>query len=277
MAGPPPSLGALAASMLFVGVLAAPPTTASDQSTTGVLVTPVTPGPNTYVDSPKVTEPGQTAVPLGVQLGNRTAVPAIVQVTIGGWCWDSASKKINFSLPPRTVTVPGDPGQVKGNLTMWIESAAVNVPPECKARPNHSAIVPDGAFIADVGPVGSQPEWRKLSNFWIGWTFNATNIRKNLDLRLFKTQPESGAHHTLPQKFRLFFENVPGIYRIDDPQYLVWWCSRAGVPGNHPSMANEYNKLWEDWWAKNPTPTRDQVLKFRDLISKNPKYTYKCP
>jgi hypothetical protein len=227
--------------------------------------------------SPAVVEPSQLKIPVGAQLGNRSAVPAVVEVVIGGWCWDKASKKIDFAEPPQTVTVPGDPSPTKGTDQLWIAEAELDIPAACAADPNHSVILPDGAFFADVGPVGGEAEWRKLSNFWIGWTFNYSNKVKNLDLRTFGTPAESAAHHTLPVKYRTYFESVKGIYTIDDPQYLVWWCSRPGVAGNHPSMAKNYNDKWQAWIDTHPKPTREQVLAARDTFSNDPKYTYVCP
>ncbi|MFF1819811.1 hypothetical protein ACFVWG_21095 [Kribbella sp. NPDC058245] len=270
-------LGALAAATIFTGALITSQASATGQSATAAPPILVTPANTSYVLSPLVTEPSQPNVPLGIQLGNRAAVPSVAQVVIGVYCWDKTGKKYESVLPARIVTVPGDPSPTKGTNPMWIEQAPVNVPAACQSNGMHSKLFPDGAFYANVGPVGGKAEWMKLSNFWIGWTFNYSNKVKNLDLKTFGTQAESAAHHTLPVKWRTYFESVPGIYTVDDPQYLVWWCSRAGVKGNHPSMAKNYNDKWQAWIDKNPHPTRDQVLKARDTFSNDPLYVYKCP
>ena len=69
------------------------------------------------------------------------------------------------------------------------------------------------------------------------------------------------AHHTLPQKYRERFEQL-GI-NIDEPKNVVWRKTENYHAGNV-----EHGKAWDEFFEKNPQPTKEQVLQQRDIIEK---------
>lgn len=69
------------------------------------------------------------------------------------------------------------------------------------------------------------------------------------------------AHHTLPQKYRERFEQL-GI-NIDEPKNVVWRKTE-----NHHAGNVEHGKAWDEFFEKNPQPTKEQVLQQRDIIEK---------
>ena len=64
------------------------------------------------------------------------------------------------------------------------------------------------------------------------------------------------AHHDLPKKFRSRFEQA-GL-DIDDPAYGRW--VEGGPIGDHQRRATEFNREWERFFDRYPTPTREQIL-----------------
>lgn len=65
------------------------------------------------------------------------------------------------------------------------------------------------------------------------------------------------AHHTLPQKYRDMFEKL-GI-NIDEPGNVVWRKTEG-----HRAKNAEHRKEWDEFFKDNPSPTKEQVLEFRD-------------
>ena len=65
------------------------------------------------------------------------------------------------------------------------------------------------------------------------------------------------AHHTLPQKYRDRFEKL-GI-NIDEPGNVVWRKTEDHKAGNA-----EHGRAWDKFFKDNPSPTKEQVLEFRD-------------
>ena len=65
------------------------------------------------------------------------------------------------------------------------------------------------------------------------------------------------AHHTLPQKYRKRFEDL-GI-NIDEPGNVVWRKTEG-----HRAKNAEHGKEWDKFFRKNPSPTKEQVIEFRD-------------
>lgn len=65
------------------------------------------------------------------------------------------------------------------------------------------------------------------------------------------------AHHTLPQKYRNRFEKL-GI-NIDDPEHVVWRKKESHRAGNA-----EHGDKWDKFFKKNPSPTKEQVIEFRN-------------
>jgi hypothetical protein len=155
--------------------------------------------------------------------------------------------------------VPGDPSATKGLTGLKVVRASLRIPASCRAKPNWSPSRPDGTFFADVGPVGVKHQWTKHLNFWIGKSFTYTNHRHNLKLQTKGIAKDSQSHHTLPRAFEAKFKAAQ--LNIHDPQFLRWWCSKAGVKTNHQSNAAKYYALWTQFFAKYQKPTRAQVLK----------------
>ncbi|MFI5560721.1 hypothetical protein ACIA2T_15715 [Amycolatopsis japonica] len=234
----------------------------------------VSPGTSVNVNARVVVLPGMT-VPLSITLGNYSATPSQARVRFRAKC---ITKDIDFLTvwsAPQVVTVPGDPANPpKGGKDLKTVSASITLPATCAPQPDSGPISHDGDFAAEMGPAVGEPTGLKQSLFWIGKPFTYTNYRYNLELQTHGAPAESAAHHTLPRKFEAKF-NKAGIPTIHDPIYLRWWCSRPGVPGNHPSKAAEYNALWDTFFAQKPNPTAAEVLAYRASIQG--RYTYTCP
>lgn len=65
------------------------------------------------------------------------------------------------------------------------------------------------------------------------------------------------AHHTLPQKYRKDFEKL-GI-NIDEPGNVVWRETEG-----HRAKNAEHGKEWDKFFEDNPSPTKEQVIEFRN-------------
>lgn len=65
------------------------------------------------------------------------------------------------------------------------------------------------------------------------------------------------AHHTLPQKYRDRFEKL-GI-NIDEPENVVWRKAEG-----HRAKNAEHGKEWDEFFKDNPSPTKEQVIEYRD-------------
>lgn len=61
------------------------------------------------------------------------------------------------------------------------------------------------------------------------------------------------AHHTLPQKFRLYFQSA-GI-NIDNPKYGRWLESTKHNKGSY-----KYNRKWNDFRKEHPKPSEEEIL-----------------
>ena len=89
---------------------------------------------------------------------------------------------------------------------------------------------------------------------------NKYNYRHALQIKTKNLGLGYEAHHTLPQKFRDFFEKL-GI-NIDDPENVVW---------RNKEMHRKYsNAITEEWtnFIKNlkAPPSKEEIYKFRDSI-----------
>lgn len=239
------------------------------------------PYPSAHAVAPIVTLSGAPNL-VSISLGNTTAKPSPTQVQFTGWCWDANYRRIDFSNHPTVIVVPPDPNTVKGGTVLARVSQLLKTPKACVHHSNLRAMgIPDGFYAVKLAVPGSAP-WAAMSAvFYIGKPFVLANIRYNLDLKTGHTPANSQAHHTLPQAYRATF--TAAGFNIDDPQHLVWWCSRRGVPTNHQSHSGKYNALWKKWLANHPVPStatakakwRDEALKFRDSIFG--RFTYNCP
>ncbi|WP_245193398.1 hypothetical protein [Amycolatopsis alba] len=269
------ALIALSAATLTLG----PPAAASAQpgsvtvpSTTAAYT--VSPGSSVNVNARVVVLPGMT-VSLSITLGNYSATPSQARVRFRAKC---ITKDIDFLTvwsDPQIVTVPGDPANPpKGGKDLKTVTVSITLPATCAPQPDQGSITHDGDFAAEMGPAVGPATGLKQSLYWIGKPFTKTNYKDNLILQTHGQPAESAAHHTLPQKFEAKF-NKAGIPTIHDPIYLRWWCSRPGVPGNHPSKAAEYNALWDTFFTQKPNPTAAEVLAYRTSIQG--RYTYTCP
>ncbi len=234
----------------------------------------VSPGSSVNVNARVVVLPGMT-VSLSIALGNYSATPSQARVRFRAKC---ITKDIDFLTAwsdPQIVTVPGDPANPpKGGKDLKTVSASITLPATCAPQPDQGSITHDGDFAAEMGPAAGAATGLKQSLYWIGKPFTKAYYKDNLILQTHGQPAESAAHHTLPQKVEAKF-NKAGIPTIHDPIYLRWWCSRPGVPGNHPSKAAEYNALWDTFFAQKPNPTAAEVLSYRASIQG--RYTYTCP
>lgn len=73
-------------------------------------------------------------------------------------------------------------------------------------------------------------------------------------------------HHDLPQKFINEFKKR-GI-DINDPRFGRW--IEGGPIGGHQKFSREFNQLWENFLARNPTV--DQIFEFMGQMRSNPKF-----
>lgn len=217
-----------------------------------------------------------TDVRLSIVLGNRTATPKSATVTFDGSCWDSGYETVRIPPKTMTVTVPGDPDRyVKGVRVLKTVSATLRIPATCVPQGGGSPLAShSGQFYGNYDETGVTPaRLTKLSFFWIGRAFTVRNYRYNLTLKTHREPANSQAHHTLPKLYEEWFRSK-GI-NIHDPVHLRWWCSKTGVPGNHPSSATSYNKRWTDWKNAHGNASVAEILAFRDSIQEY--YTYPCP
>lgn len=106
--------------------------------------------------------------------------------------------------------------------------------------------------------------------------FNKNNYRHNLVVRTGKNPGNKcQAHHTIPQKLRA--KAATAGVNIDDPQYLLWWVSTAGVPNNHSSKSKDYNRDWDAFYKKHANkPTKAQILAERTRLVKKYGKFYRC-
>ena len=74
-----------------------------------------------------------------------------------------------------------------------------------------------------------------------------------------KTAKGYEARHTLPQKHRNDFEKL-GI-NIDEPGNVVWRKSEG-----HRAKSAEHTNAWDEFFDKNPQPTKEQVMKYRNEV-----------
>ncbi|WP_328996187.1 hypothetical protein OG394_16190 [Kribbella sp. NBC_01245] len=232
----------------------------------------VSPGSSINVNVRKVILPGMK-VQMSISLGNYSATPSQAQIKFKIRCTTKDFRFLTVYGKTQIVTVPGDPANPpKGGKDLKSVSDEIEVPAECASQKDSGPITHDGSFVAEMGPVGAEYIGVKDAFFHVGLPFTVTYFRENLVLQ-DGLVAESQAHHTLPQKFEGNF-GLAGI-NIHDPIYLRWWCSRAGVPGNHSSKAFEYNQLWETFFRTNPNATAAQILAYRASIQG--RYVYTCP
>ncbi len=102
---------------------------------------------------------------------------------------------------------------------------------------------------------------------WTPWSVDRVQAYRTL--RLWRTcYPDEYVHaccrhaglhprHTFPQKYRDRFEKL-GI-NIDEPENVVWRKTEG-----HRAKNAEHGKEWDKFFRKNPSPTKEQVIEFRD-------------
>lgn len=103
-------------------------------------------------------------------------------------------------------------------------------------------------------------------------SFTASNYRHNLIVWTSRIPDKKcDAHHTLPQKFRVQFENsgFKGDDSIDHPKYLVWWDS-----SDHRAKSAAINKEWGAWWGTKTKDTKTKILTQRTAVLR--KYPPVC-
>ena len=88
-------------------------------------------------------------------------------------------------------------------------------------------------------------------------TATKSTYRKALQQATGKLGKGYEAHHTLPQKYRDKFEKL-GI-NIDEPGNVVWRTTEG-----HRAKNTEHGKEWDEFFKDNPSPTKEQVIEFRD-------------
>lgn len=113
-----------------------------------------------------------------------------------------------------------------------------------------------------------------------GVPLHSTSYRNNL-IRRTGLEPvdELGnvthqAHHIFPQE--LFGNLFKDLLDFNDPKYLTWWKSVAGVTGNHASYASKYNDEWLTYLSKNETSLRDMTPSARIQVLENKAAEFMC-
>jgi RHS repeat-associated protein len=144
-----------------------------------------------------------------------------------------------------------------------------------EALPN-TIVESSAAFTAeDIGSIegirgsnsvaGASSSWGRFDIF-------QASSRRYIRLKE-KVEPKPGdmirpqVHHDLPRKWRKRFKSK-GL-DIDLPKYTRWVETHGG---NHQNWSHAFNKEWEDFFRRNPNPTKDKILDKFSKIRKNPKY-----
>ena len=200
-----------------------------------------------------------------VPLLNNSRTAQVITMQVGAWC----SFDDRWYTAPFKVKVRGDTGRQPNLIPDAVVVKLIRIPVGC----THSNQYPADGFYSSK-TFGKFPGER-TNAFRIGKPFTAENARYNLAVRTGSVPRPYAAHHTMPQKFEAWFRGK-GL-NIHNPKYLVWWCSKTGVPTNHGAKAYEYNKSWESYIRTYPRASQASVLAWRlklDLIYR--KY-YRCP
>ncbi|WP_433294152.1 hypothetical protein ACQP2F_32365 [Actinoplanes sp. CA-030573] len=84
-------------------------------------------------DSPPARHIAVAGQTIGVEAGlvNETGSEQTVDVTMALWCWTAASAQREVSTPAVAVTVPGDPGLIKGATVLRRVRGTVQIPADC--------------------------------------------------------------------------------------------------------------------------------------------------
>jgi hypothetical protein len=134
------------------------------------------------------------------------------------------------------------------------------------------------ALLHILGARWSWAEHQKLKTTETAATLGDLHKRlecatKSGPLRTRMGDPPAGmrkpqAHHDLSQKFRDRFERA-GL-DIDDPAHGRWV---EGSPvGRHQNWSPEFNREWERFFARNPNPTQQQILDFKNTLRTDPRF-----
>ncbi len=91
--------------------------------------------------------------------------------------------------------------------------------------------------------------------------FTRRNFRKNLILKTGVNPIGMEAHHSLPVKHYQEFSRI-GI-DIHNPTYGQWIEKNA-----HRQKALEYTKRWDRFFETTPNATKEQVLSFKEIVSR---------
>lgn len=165
------------------------------------------------------------------------------------------------------------PGFAPGNGRLGVPIlfvALIQTPIECSTN-RFEPDVPTalvGLQLQDASGVTEHGDYRSLH---IYRPLTASYYRVNLEMAEGRN-PTAQAHHMLPRKFERQFA-AAGL-NIHDPRYMRWWCSKPGIPGNHPSKSREYNALWDGFFQEHPEPTKNEILTFMNSIQD--RYIYTC-
>ena len=170
----------------------------------------------------------------------------------GKWvetAWDIANVGMDLVSLKSNVCEGNVGAAVVDGLGLILDGAAVLVP-----------FAPAGAGTAikayrAADKVGDAGKLGKAINKVI--TATKSTYRQALQKATGKLGKGYEAHHTLPQKYRNRFEKL-GI-NIDNPEHVVWRKSEG-----HRAKNAEHGKEWDTFFKENPSPTKEQVIEFRD-------------
>lgn len=151
------------------------------------------------------------------------------------------------------------------NVVMDVASCAKNI-----ATGNYvSAAVDAGALIVDAAatilpgvPGGAGAALKVVRGGEKVVKATKNTYRRALQQATGKIGKGFEAHHTIPQKYRNYFEKI-GI-NIDKPGNVVWRESK-GHQKQSNSLTNEWTRFMYEHKGK---PTKEQIYKFRDEMEK---------
>lgn len=175
----------------------------------------------------------------------------------GKWvetAWDIANIGMDIASLKSNINDGNIGGAVVDGIGLVLDAGATLVP-----------CIPGGAGTAikayrAADKVGDAGKLGKAIDKAITATKNT--YRKALQKATGKLGKGYEAHHTLPQKHRSKFEKL-GI-NIDEPGNVVWRRSEG-----HRSKSAEHTKAWDVFFEKSNTPTREQVMEYRNRIEQD--------
>lgn len=222
---------------------------------------------------PRAVWAGQT-VQFKVTLVNQNKSSKQVHFRFNVWCFNDAGPAGRWSYPTawKPVRVPPSVRNAPGFAYV---TETVVVPKKC-SPPSYSLVRTNshtGGGMMEVKPTAASTAVTSLpSIYYVYAAQDEANATYNLTARSQKPTPGTyQTHHTLPKAHTDAFERV-GL-NVHSPTYLRWWCSNASVNTNYAKNSAKYNQLWGQYFAKNPKPTKEAVLKYRSSIQGRFKYS----